>query len=601
MLTTTHGALRTLSVLLLSSAPLAAAQESLDLVPTDAFFVVHIESVAELHDAVAASDYFQFVMAPDGVLRTSGLVELIEAESDPGFEFGALFELLGSTGELDQDVIDAVPAEAVLLWQFLRGYRGSLTIYANGAPGPGPGLGFGVVMEPGGPLEPFVERLENLFDQPPVWRERSGVQVATETDGPFEGQNAFVVQDDRHIVFVGAGSSERALEQLDRLTALAAGEERGTLAENPRWIESAAATAGLGQCRLFLDLVPIMGAMRLDALDAALPSDAPFDPSALLADLGLLDMRWLAARLHVGEGEAMTFDLELQVPEDCVVSQMLDLASGGVPTHFLERFSEGALRASAMRFDVAGMADLVLDLVGQYGGDEAYVIEQQLEELPAMLGFDPLEDLVGQLSGEFAVVEYPSIRSAGDDLSVGSMFGFEPTVVVGLRNARRFEAALSNALAFAEGVGEQALPIEELTRGGRSLKRITLPTGDIFFAIGSDALALGYDRDTVLAALTPAGAEHGFSPLNDPLMRRAFDEHPNAMAIEVTRTGPWLGSMFEAFGGLSALAAMQGSDVPREFLALGAMGDDARARFTGHATQVLERTPRGVRLHLGVR
>jgi hypothetical protein len=578
-----------------------ASSDALTLVPADAFFVVHVESVSGLHDAVAASDYFRFVMGPDGALASTGLVELMEAETAPGFELDALFELLGSTAELDQDVVDSVPAEAVLMWQFLRGYRGSLTIYASGGPGPGQGLGFGVVMEPGGAIEPFVERLEGLFDQPPVWRERAGVQVATETDGPFEGQNAFVVQDGRHVVFVGADTSQRALEQLDRLTALAAGEERENLSQNPRWIESAAATAGLGQCRFFVDLVPIMGALRLDAFDAALSGDAPFDPSALVADLGLLDMRWIAARLHVGEGESLSFDIEMQVPENCVMSQMLDLSSGGVPTHFLERFSEGALRASALRFDVGGMADLVLDLVGQYAGDDALALEEQLDALPEMLGFDPLEDLVGQLSGEFAVVEYPSLRSAGDDLASGSLFGFEPTVVVGLRNARRFEAAVSDALAFAGEMSEEPLPIEELTRGGRSLKRVALPTGDMFFAFGADACALGYDRDTVLAALTPSGAESGPSALDDPALRRAFDEHPNAMMVDVTSTGPWLGSMFEAVGGLGALAAMQGGEVPRELLALGALGEEARTRFTGHATQVLERTPRGVRLHLGVR
>jgi|GEM_PF-5369658 len=595
MLTLLRGAALAAPALLVA-AP-AAAQDSLDLVPADAFFLLRVESVADLHTAVARSDYFEFLAGPDGVLEGSGLLDAIEAEAGVGLDLAAFVRLLGSTEPLDQPTIDALPAEVVEAWRFVRGFNGSFTLFVSGSPAPGHGLGFGLVMEPGRPMDAFTSELEALFDHPPVWTERDGLLVATETEDAFEMQTAFVVKGQRHLVFVGGSSVPHALEQLDRVAAVERGDEVDGLSTNPRWVESAAATAGLGQGRLFVDLVPLLGSLQLDALEQGLAVDAPVSPAALVEDLGFMDMRWIAAKLHVGEGEAFSFDLEMHVPEDCILSRMLDLSSGGVPTHLLARFGEGLVRANAARFDVGGFVDMALDLAGRYGGDDAASLEQELAALPTMLGFDPIEDLLRQMNGEFAFVQTEAAANDGE-LGMGALMGGDTTFVMGLHDARRFEDAVWNVLAFAESMGETPMPIEEEEAGGRPFNRFTSPLGDVFFAFGRDAFAVGVDRDDVLRALRPSPPGTP-SVMDDPLFTRAFDAHPGALFVDVARTGDSLGTMFDAFGPVAALAATEDEAVPNELANLARFGERARARFAGHMTQAVERTPRGLRVHFG--
>lgn len=581
----------------LAAAPTAAAQDSLDLVPADTFFLLRVESVADLHTAVASSDYFRFLTGPDGLLEGSGLLDAIEAEGEVSMDLGALLRLLGTTDPLDQATIDALPAEVVETWRFVRGFKGSFTLFVSGSPAPGQGLGFGLVMEPGRPVDEFAGELEALFDHPPIWTERDGLLVATETEDAIETQSAFVVKGSRHLIFVGANSVPHALDHLDRVAAVERGDEVDGLSINPRWVEAAAATAGLGQGRLFVDLVPLLGAVQLDALEQGLPVDAPVSPATIVEDLGLMDMRWIAAKMHVGEGETFSFDLEMHVPEDCILSRFLDLSSGGVPTHLLARFGKGLVRANAARFDMGGFVDLALDLAGTYAGDEAAGIEQELAQLPMLFGFDPIDDLLRQMSGEFAFVQTEHNASDGE-LGLGALMGGNSTFVMGLHDAGRFEDAVWNLLTFAEQMGEEPLPIVEEDSGGRPYSRVTSPMGDVFFAFGRDAFAVGVDRDDVLRALRPAPAGTP-SALDDPLFSRPFEAHPGALMIEVARTGDSMGTMFDAFGQMASLAALEGEEVPIEFENLGRFGERARARFGGHTTQVIERTPRGLRLHFG--
>lgn len=579
--------------------PTPSVDASLDLVPADTFFLVEVESVAELHEAVAASAYFRFLTAPDGVLAGSGLLAAMQAESSLDVDLRALVRLLGATEPLDQATVDALPADAVEAWRFVRGFKGSFTLWLSGSPAPGAGLGFGLVMEPGRPVDAFAAELESLFDHAPVWREHGGLAVATETEGALETQSSFVVQMDRHLVFCGSNSTARALDQLDRLVAIDAGEEVATLSQNPRWIESAAATAGLGQGRLFVDLVPLMAALEVDAVGQSLPVDTPFSLSEFVEDLGLLDMRWIGARVYVGTGEQLSFDVEMHVPEQGLLARVLDLTSGGVPTHFLSRFGQDVVRASAARFDVGGLVDLVLEVATEYGADDEGALTQQIEALPMMLGFDPLGDLVHQTTGEFAFVQTEP-TSSGDDIGMDVLLGGRTTFVMGLHDSARFEESLWDALAFAESAAEMPLPLADEALGGRPYTRVTSPLGDLFFAIGRDALAVGVDPQSVLRALRPA-ASGEVSPLDDPRFGRAFNEHSGAIAVEVTHTGAYVGSMFDVFGSLSSVAANSGEPVPAELEALARYGALARERFSGHATQVIERTPRGLRLHFDAR
>ncbi|MEZ5979946.1 MAG: hypothetical protein R3F34_17280 [Planctomycetota bacterium] len=584
--------LHLLPALALVPALAAPRQGALDLVPEDAFVVLHVDSVAGLHDALAKSAYWQFFAGERGVLRESGM--LADLQDGAPFDLESALALFGST-ELDEAERDALPAEAVLGFEFVRGFRGSLTVFAAGSPSRPT---FGLVMEPGGPVDEFTQRLESLFDRPPIWRERSGVMVATETDGDLAAQRAYVVKGADYVLFLGASDAATAFGELDRATGLLLGGEGPSIDDNPRWVEAAAATAGVGQCRFFLDLETIVGALPTDEFAAS-----DFDARALLSDLGVSRMRWLGARMHVGDGETASFDVEVGLPDDCVLAKVVGLGAGGVPLRFLSRFDEGCASATAARFDVSRFFDLAVDVAGRYAPAEVDAFEQQLAQLPAMLGFDPIDGLVRQLTGEFAVCRMPLDPSTNGEPDAAALMGGDTTFVCGVRDGRKFDDSLWGLLRFFENSTDQSLPIERESVAGQDLARLELPVGNLYFGVGNDAFALGFDakRTARALALTSGGRR---SPMDDQAFARAFEQSANALVVQVTRTGPATASAFAGFRTLGTLPVAGGasnSPFASSLARLADFSERARTAFTGVASSVIERTPRGVRFHVGAR
>jgi hypothetical protein len=531
-------------------APVAAATERsglTHLVAPDAHLLVEIESPAELHAALAGNSWMDLMLGPEGIavdlMSVEPFASLVEpflgADTDPR----ALARLVMSADPLSGDR-DGVPIEALVLHEAVRELREPVLCYGHGGAlsrGGTPSTFVVVTHVPSGSRE-LVERVAVVLGHEFDWTRAGAFDVAPLELGPGGAATSFLACREDLLVLVeadGAGAAQRELIRLARRYRERTDESHGYL---PETLAAARAELdGPAHVRLALSFS--------DALEWVIEESAtdPSLPDGLMEELALDEVRWLGARMHIGEGEAMDLELRATVPKRGVLAALAGTLGWSMPAALARRIPTDAIGVRLMGMDLARAADVVGSFVEDFVPPEAMGPFAALSETKEFAGFDVLQLVVEEFTGQ--VVSYTSgdearrraslerltlteeSDPAGENGGVGGTTAFE------LRNGERVSKALRRLLWSIEQQSGEKVPLDEIEVDGRTLFGFEgLPGLWTWFGIADTALVVGTQIETVaedLARSSDASAAR-VAELLEPLGARATNAFN--LTVESNRT-----------------------------------------------------------------
>lgn len=117
-----------------------------------------------------------------------------------------------------------------------------------------------------------------------------------------------------------------------------------------------------------------------------------------LAD-SLRSMEWIYGDFSLGDGEFADMRVVMPYDEKSVLGNFLGLF-GPADTSLLFHVPEGTTQATAANFDFSGLAQLALDIARANSADGGVELQDGLDAAEALLGVDPIGDIVDQMTGD---------------------------------------------------------------------------------------------------------------------------------------------------------------------------------------------------------
>ncbi len=531
-----------LSAGLAASSPTAypARDYLLALAPPDAMAVAALGDMDEIRAGIKKNAWLRFA-------RDEEVAALVG-------HFEGLFggELRPDWGQLDELGFD--PSE------FLASLSGSAVLFSD-VPGGNPDdMVLGLLVELGEDREPFHELVEKLLD-------RSRAEGATVTGGEYQGASVTAVSppdDDEGaaylaelgdvIAVVASGDREAALARVRGVVDRWSGaSEGGSLLSNETYQLARSRSSFDPQLEVFVDLsVFWKHLMASGELDQA--------PPMLAAELERIG--WVRCAGRLGEGEETDLEVLLGAPEDGLFAAVASLL-GGVPVDLVERIPRNAKGVITMSIDFAGAGALAKDLAREFD-PESYQEMQAGLQLTQALGVDVEEDVLSELTGEFASfsIEVPAQESllgaAGGVLRGLSGSSVAPTYgrvfMLGVRDTASVSATLeritgsvlsqdAGAEDHVESVFGHEVHAANLWEGLVSIR--------MYWSAIEGALLLSMQPTALREALRMT-TDDGIGIGENGVFASVIEENRRASALAITDTAASLGVLLDTLRSLSS-------------------------------------------------
>ncbi len=479
----------------LASPQLSEEGSLLAAVPEEAFALLHVADPNALRSRAELNDWVALYGSPDGEPGLHALAQ--EYEEATGTDFDGLFELalelhgealLFFTGEVAGFLAEPPPNRAALA-DVLNGW---------------------------------------LTDQPRRTVEIAGgrVELAAWPDTPgtsIERTGHFLAFLDHPLALglYSGDSAEAVLEALeDSLGGLLGGERRAP-------VVAGFLAAGGGTTRgiaAFVDFTPFVG-MAEKALREAVESVLP-DPTGLL---GLEGGTWLFATADVSPGTHVEVNARLRIPEGTLAAELADSLEP-LPIMLPPDLPRGTWYACAIDWNVSRFYATARAAFEREEEGGLIIVDQGLAAAKALSGVDPVEDVLEQLEGLFAlyhVLDPDELPLEGEE-----GFGFLAGLVDGNRFLDAFEAVLG-----VGGIGVDPIELEgaKTYLGGRDTYTggddIAVKETDGGLSILPHRLLVSFSRETLVRGLRALGRVEGAGLKPSSQLQAAFDENAGAFAF----------------------------------------------------------------------
>ena len=465
--------------------PRAEVGALLAAVPEAAFALLHLGDPSAFRSRAEDNDWVALYASPRGESALSALTR--EYETGTGTEFDGLLEvalelhgeaLLFFTGQVAGFLTEPPPDRAALAtvldgWLAAEARR---TIEIEG----------GQVQLAAWPSAPHggAERAGHFlafFDHPLAL-------------GLYSGDSADAVLDALRDS-LGALRSERRARVVEGFLAAGGGTTRG--------IEA------------FVDFTPFVAEAERtlrDAVEGVLP-----DPTGLL---GLELGTWLFVTADVSPGTRVEVQGRLAIPEETLAAELADCFQPLAPTLPAD-LPRGTWSVAALDWDLSRFIATARAGLERAHEDGLAVVDQRLADVETLSGVDPIQDVIEQLTGLFAL--YHVLDQGRLPASVEDGFG----LLVGLVDEERFLEAFETLLGVG-GIGVDPIELENAEAYLLGPDRIGSDGGLAFLP---QRLAASPSRSTLVRSLRALGrVEDAALPWGSEL-QGALDENAGAFAF----------------------------------------------------------------------
>jgi hypothetical protein len=336
-----------------------------------------------------------------------------------------------------------------------------------------------------------------------------------EAGAPAEGEGRFLAFLD-HPLAMGLFSGDGAEEVLETLTSCLGrlgGEQRAPVVEGYL-------AAGGGTHRgieAFVDFTPFVSVVENDlreAVEGVLP-----DPTGLL---GLERGTWLFCSADVSPGTRVEVRAQLHIPEDTLAAQLADCFEA-LPATLPADLPRGTWSVWALNWNLRRFYATARAGLEQADEDGLQVVDQGLTAAEELSGVDPVEDIIGELAGLFAVCLV--LNRDGSLLDSEEAFG----LLLGLIDGDRFLDVVEDLL-LAGGIDIDSIELE-------GAETFLFPDDFGFdggWSILPQHLFVSGSRDILVRGLRALGRVEGAALAADSQLQGALDENAGAFAFAYT-------------------------------------------------------------------
>ncbi len=292
----------------------------------------------------------------------------------------------------------------------------------------------------------------------------------------------------------------------------------------------------------FLDFTPFVAeaekALR-EAVDGVLP-----DPTGLL---GLEQGTWLFVTADAFPGTKVEVNARLRIPPGTLAAKLADTFEP-LPRTLPSDLPSGTWTVWALDWNLSRFYATARAGLEEKQEDGFAMVDQGLAAAEALAGVDPIEDVIDQLSGLFALYHVLDGGEMPERYDTGFAF------LVGLVNGDRFMEALEAVLdTGALDVDATELEGAEAYLAGPDLFGPDESVYDGGIALLPHRLLMSLSRDTLARGLRAIGRVEGAGLTDGSELQAAFDENAGACAFVYTELSK-----------LRALEFLQGWQVPEE-------------------------------------
>ncbi|MEM1450522.1 MAG: hypothetical protein AAF957_09205 [Planctomycetota bacterium] len=372
---------------------------------------------------------------------------------------------------------------------------------------------------------PAMTRLVGAMDDEMVESDVLGMKGLRTLESGMEGLTLVEVGG---LMLFGGGSHDMVDEELKSVV-----EAMEDSSGDARWWTSSAAPRVDGpmvELFLSLDVVADMEAEFAEVFD---------DPGSAYLGLGVGEGREGAATLWMDFG-----------PNEFM--RALAPAFGEADAGLLDLAPQGALAVTALNVDIGALLQAAFLLSGDADAESAY--SAALEAGSSTLGVDIEEEILGNLTGDMAFVQWPvpaDLLGAEDPEAVAAI---APTLMFGISDSEPFYTLIETAEGFLGPAGLEAVEISD----GTIWSTEPVPGVEISLALTETQLILG-TSDRVDALLARSGGPKGAGMLGETELAAAGEMLEGAYISAV--------NLAEGFG--MAVAALESDtamadDTPEE-------------------------------------
>ena len=518
-----------------TSVAAQAPRSLLEAVPADARLALVVEDLPALWSTAKASAWAEVARAP---------------------AFAALWE------QVREPLLEDVPDELEQAADLFEGLQ-SLVLYAA----PSEALdefpwGLAVRLRPGQDhlrvllIEVLGENSEKV--------EHQARQITIRQDG--DAWTAALAWRDG-LVFSGDPQRGAAL---DRATLLAQRLEQGPSGTSLSTRIAARRQVGDFAIELFADLGAIARAFRPAEEELSAGELAVWDA------LGLDTLDWLSLQARLGEGVASEGLMRVDIPSAGLLARWAACARPA-PLELARLAPANAIEVAVLGFDAAAAWRALRETFAQSMPEQAAQIDAALEAARSAAGIDIEQDLIANLSGEFAEILLPVEPSAAEtalEMAAGmamssAFFAFSSfpgslpgsAVVIGLRDTDPVEELLETLIEL----GEASEAIEDEEVGGRWMTTwIAMPDFPLrpTWAFLDGALVYSLHAEPVRALLRQAAEGAPPSWLEAEGRRTALAENDGAFMSSSADLEGWVQS--QVVSPLASLSELAGELVGEE-------------------------------------
>lgn len=355
---------------LVAPAPAPASDALLSVVPADAVFCVHASNPKALVASRDTSDWIAFGLDA----RWDSIVDdIVEASIED------------KEGKWARRIGDEVKRTRQLMIDAAADCTGAVVFgrYADG------GMHVGLVAEGGDIFGDLVSRT--------VGSDAQSVEV-------MPGVDALVGERGRTELFLRHAGKVMAFSAPTVDAARAMARESLAKLETPG-VAGPLAVAGVAALR---QPSALEFAVNLDPLwDLVAEEEGPMEGFEARVFQAVRSMDWVYGAATIGDGEASSWELAVPYAEESLVGDALSFF-GNANTALLADVPAGASTAAVFSFDVGGFADWAMGLVKTVDENAYSQMMGGIEGASGMVGFDLLDDVVRNFTGDFVAFNEPT-------------------------------------------------------------------------------------------------------------------------------------------------------------------------------------------------
>jgi len=341
-----------------------------------------------------------------------------------------------------------------------------------------------------------------------------------------------------------AGTRETLLEMTHGVIDRASGKDPAHGFDgSPALAQARASVPSAGRIEVFVDLARAIAKAQDEH-----PSSE--EEERLFEALGIDDLRWVYATGDVGKGEAVSFDLAVQLPADGYLREWLDCL-GRIPREMAGMAPRSSSAISLVQFDVWGLWQSAWKMAREMSPESADDARSQMDAaLQQMGGGDIEKDFFSQFDGRFATfnvavpedewkaVAGPYLQPTTSALSLSGS-----ATLIGLKDPAAVSKFLGNVLAGI-GIGAQ---VETEEFQGTTIQKFAMgPSAGVQWAFTKKGALISQYPTALRAALRMEGAEAKDSALEKESFKPLFEANADASVLSLATTAESIKSSLTA-------------------------------------------------------